>query len=57
MERFFIDQVRDDVLTTWRSLKMEQGESTQKYMDKFWDANLKALFYKKIGFAEQKQQF
>ncbi len=32
-------------------------ESTQKYVDKFWDLQLKATIFKKIDFEEQKQQF
>ena len=34
-----------------------QDESIQKYVDKFWDAHLKATVFETIEFAEQKQQF
>ena len=55
MEHFLTDQACDNSLATWRSLKMEQGEFMQKYVDTFWDAKLKASIYKtKIGFTEQK---
>ena len=45
------------MLTEWQSLKMAPYESTQKYVDKFWELHLKATVYKQIDFAEQKQQF
>ena len=32
-------------------------ESTQKYVDKFWDLQLKVTIFKKIDFKEQKLQF
>ena len=38
----------------WRGLKLEKGESMQKYTDKFWDLHFKATVYKKIDFFEQK---
>ena len=34
-----------------------QDESIQKYVDKFWDAHLKATVFKRIEFAKQNQQF
>ena len=49
-----IDQGKDDVLTAWQGLKLEKGESMQKYIDKFWDLHLKQIVYKKIDFFEQK---
>ena len=57
MEQFLIDQAHENVLTAWRSLKMELGKSTKRYFDKFWEANIKSSIYKRIGVAEQKQQF
>ena len=57
MMQFLTDEAEDDVLTAWRSLKLEQGETVQKYVDKFWDAHLKATVFKRIEFSEQKQQF
>ena len=47
----------DDVLTAWQSLKLEHGKTIQKYVDKFWDAHLKATVFKSINFPKQKQQF
>ena len=51
MEHFLTDQVCDNVNTTWRSLKMEQAKTAQRYVDNFWVANIKESIYKKIGFA------
>ena len=56
MKQFLTDQAKDDVLTQWQGLKLEKGETMQKYTDKFWDLHLKATVYKKIDFLEQKQQ-
>ena len=56
MDQFLTDEAKDDVLTAWRSLKLEHGETVQKYVDKFWDAHLKATVFKRIEFPEQKQQ-
>ena len=36
---------------------MNKNEPIQKYMECFWDANLKAMFYKRIKFDEKKQQY
>ena len=55
MKKFLTDQAKDDVLTQWQGLKLEKGETMQKYIDKFWDLHLKATIYKKIDFLEQKQ--
>ena len=57
MRQFLTDDAKDDVLTAWRGLKLEKGESMQKYVDKFWDRHLKATVFKRIDFSEQKQQF
>ena len=57
MKQILIDQAKDDVLTQWRGLKLEKGETMQRYIDKFWDLHLKATVYKKIDFSEQKQQY
>ena len=57
MKQFLTDQAKDDVLTQWRGLKLEKGETMQKYINKFWDLHLKATVYKKIDFSEQKQQY
>ena len=57
MRQFLTDQAKDDVLTAWRALKFEKGESIQKYVDKFWDLHLKATVFKRIDFSEQKQQY
>ena len=57
MKQFLTDEAKDDVLTAWRSLTLEPNETIQKYVDKFWDAHLKATVFKRIEFAEQKQQF
>ena len=35
---------------------MAPYESIQKYLDRFWDANLKATVFCKIDYAKQKQQ-
>ena len=56
LKQFLYEEARNEVLTTWRSLKLMKNESVQKYVDRFWDANLKAMVYQKIDFAEQKQQ-
>ena len=55
MNQFLTEQAKDDVLTAWRGLKLDKGENIQKYTDKFWDLHLKATFFKKIDFSEQKQ--
>ena len=41
----------------WWGLKLEKGESMQRYTDKFWDLHLKATVYKNIDFLEWKQQY
>ena len=33
MMQFLTDEAEDDVLTAWHSLKLEQGETIQKYVD------------------------
>ncbi|MCO5552340.1 hypothetical protein L7F22_005851 [Adiantum nelumboides] len=57
MKQFLASDVKDKVLTEWRSLKLSPYESIHKYVDMFWDLHLKATVYKKIDFEEQKQQF
>ena len=57
MKQFLPKGAKDEVLTAWRSFKLEEGESIQKYIDKFWDLHLKATVFSKIEFSEQKQQF
>ena len=53
-KQFLTNQAKDDVLLAWRGLKLDKGESMQKYTNKFWDLHLKAIVYKKINFSKQK---
>ena len=55
MKQFLTEDERDEVLTAWRGLKLKRGESIQQYINKFWDLHLKAIVFKKIDFAEQRQ--
>ena len=32
----------------WWGLKLDKGETIQKYIEKFWDLHLKATVFKKI---------
>ena len=57
MKQFLTENAKDEVLTAWRGLKLERGESIQQYINKFWDLHLKAIVFKKIDFAEQRQQY
>ena len=57
MKQFLTANAKDDVLTSWRGLKLDKGETMQRYVDKFWDHHLKAVIFKSIDFAEQKQQY
>ena len=57
MNQFLTKEAKDDVLTAWKSLKLEQGETIQRYVDKFWDLHLKVIVFIRIDFLEQKQQF
>ena len=57
MKQFLTANVRDDVLTAWRGLKLDKGETIQKYVDKFWDLHLKASIFENIEFPEQRQQY
>ncbi|WP_255573307.1 hypothetical protein, partial [Enterobacter cloacae complex sp. 4DZ3-17B2] len=57
MKQFLATDAKDKVLTEWRSLKLSPNESIHKYVDKFWDLQLKATVFKKLDFGEQKQQF
>ncbi|MCO5572638.1 hypothetical protein L7F22_026396 [Adiantum nelumboides] len=54
---FLTEDAKDEVLTAWKGLKLEKGESIQQYINKFWDLHLKAIVFKKIDFAEQRQQY
>ena len=54
MKQFLTIQAKDNVLMAWCGLKLEKGESMQKYNNKFWDLHLKATMYKKINFSKQK---
>ena len=48
MKQFLTDdKAEDDVLTAWQSLTLEPNETIQKYVDKFWDAHLKATCLQK----------
>ncbi|MCO5569291.1 hypothetical protein L7F22_023003 [Adiantum nelumboides] len=57
MKQFLTEDAKDEVLTAWRGLKLEKGESIQQYINKFWDLHLKAIVFKKIDFTEQRQQY
>ena len=57
MKQVLTNDAEDNVLSAWQSLTLEPNETIQKYVDKFWDAHLKATIFKTIEFAEQKQQF
>ncbi len=57
MKQFLDEAAEDNVLTTWRSLKLQDNDTIQTYINKFWDACLKASVYKSLGFKEKKQQF
>ncbi|KAI5063544.1 hypothetical protein GOP47_0022091 [Adiantum capillus-veneris] len=57
MKQFLATDAKDKVITEWRSLKLSPYESIHKYVDKFWDLQLKATVFKKLDFGEQKQQF
>ena len=52
MKKFLTYQAKDYVLMACRGLKLEKGESMQKYIDKFWDSHLKARVYKNIDFSK-----
>ena len=57
LKQFLQVEAKDKVLTTWQSLKMSKTKPIQKYVERFWDANLKAMICKRITFAEQRQQY
>ncbi|MCO5548855.1 hypothetical protein L7F22_002317 [Adiantum nelumboides] len=57
LKQFLQAEAKDEVLTTWSCLKMNKNEPIQKYVEHFWDANLKAMVYKRIDFVEQRQQY
>ena len=55
MNQFLTNQAKDNVLIAWQGLKLDKGQTIQKYTNKFWDFHLKAIVFKKIDFSEQKQ--
>ncbi|MCO5581986.1 hypothetical protein L7F22_035875 [Adiantum nelumboides] len=57
MKQFLSHGTSNQVLTAWQSLKLEEGESIQSYVEKFWDLHLKVTVYKRSNFSKQKQQF
>ena len=57
LKQFLQVDAKNEVLTTWQSLKMNKNKPIQKYVEHFWDANLKAMVYKRINFDEQMQQY
>ncbi|MCO5561183.1 hypothetical protein L7F22_014804 [Adiantum nelumboides] len=57
MKQFLSSDVKDKVLTKWRSLKLSPYESIHKYVDKFLDFHLKTTIYKEIDFKEKKRKF
>ena len=57
MKQFLTEDAKDEVLTAWRGLKLERGETIQQYINKFWDLHLKAIVFKRIYFADQRQQY
>ena len=57
MKNFLASNAKDKVLTAWQSLRMLPNESVHKYIDRFWDLQLKATVFTRIHFSEQKQQF
>ena len=40
MKQFLIEHAQDDMLAEWRSLHLEKGEPTKKYINCFWDLYL-----------------
>ncbi|MCO5548399.1 hypothetical protein L7F22_001856 [Adiantum nelumboides] len=57
IKQFLTEDAKDKVLTAWRGLNLEKGESIQQYINKFWDLHLKAIVFKKIDFDEKRQQY
>lgn len=51
MKQFLTSDVRDDVLTASRGLKMDKGETIQQYIEKFWDLHLKDFVFENIEFS------
>ena len=43
LKQFLQAEAKDKVLTTWQSLKMNKNKPIQNYVERFWDANLKAM--------------
>ena len=54
LKQFLQADAKNEVLTTWQSLKMNKNKPIQKYVECFWDANLKAMVYNTVNFDEQK---
>ena len=52
-KQFLKPDAEEEVLTTWQSFKMNKNKPIQKYVEHFWDANLKAMVYTRITFAKQ----
>ena len=44
LKQFLEPDAKDKVLTTWKSLKMNKNKPIQKYVEHFWDANLKSVW-------------
>ena len=57
VKQFLQADAKNEVLTTWQSSKMNKNKPIQKYVEHFWDANLKAMVYRRINFDKQKQQY
>ena len=57
MKKFLTRNVRDDVLTAWRWLKLDKGETIQQYVNKFWDLHLKDSVFENVEFLEQRKQY
>ena len=57
MKQFLTANVKDDVFTAWRGLKLEKAETIHSYINKFWDLYLKASVFAEIPFQEQRQQY
>ena len=57
MKQFLTSHAQDDVIAEWHGLHMEKGEPIKKYIDRFWDLNLKACVFEDIGFKATKSQY
>lgn len=56
MKSFLPEDVEDKVLSKWHTLRLELGDTMHKYVEKFWDAHLKASIFQTMIFKDQKQQ-